>query len=314
VVALILLQLLPIASSGERPLVDLQYRRGSGAEKCPDQRVLRQLVIERLGYDPFKAPAERRVSVEIEAAGGALVAKLSVASREGDFLGVQRLAGAPVDCRDLAQALSLALSLAIDPRSLDEAAEPAPEPQSSRSPVLSVARPRTPAVVPQDSWRALVGISASLGSAPEPGVGVRAGAQFRSRQFSFELEARADLPSGAQALGGSFATSLLVAEVAPCYRPVWTIDLCALALGGVEVSTDSGEVERHSSADPYAAVGGRLSAEVFSSGPLALRLTADAVAPFVRRRFIVDLPTGPGQIWNTPPVQGVLALDALLGI
>ena len=95
--------------------------------------------------------------------------------------------------------------------------------------------------------------------------------------------------------------------------PLWTLDVCALALAGLQLSTESGQVERPSSADPYAAAGGRLSAELITWESAALRLSADAVAPFIRRRFVVDLPSGPGQIWSTPPVQGALALEVVMG-
>jgi hypothetical protein len=312
-VALILLQLLSIAPRSDLPSVELVYSRAPGAERCPDQRGLRQAVIDRLGYDPFRASAERRMSVAIVPMGTTLTAKLSVESREGDFLGTQQLSGTPVDCLALSRALSLALSLAIDPRSLDAASEPAPEPAPSRSLVVSVVRPQPRLPAPEQRWRAMLGISTALGAAPEPELGVHAGAQFRDRRFSFELDARADLPSATQSIAGPFASSLLVAELAPCYRPLWTLDVCALALAGLELSTDSGQVGRHSSADSYAAAGGRLSAELVNWELLALRLSADLVAPFVRRRFVVDLPSGPGQLWNTPPVQGALALDVVLG-
>ena len=305
----ILLLLLPATAHA---LVELHYVRGPGAEQCPDQAALEKAVLDRLGFDPFQAAAERRIFVTVEKQNDDLVASLAVTTRERESLGEQRFNGAPIDCRDLSRALALALSMAIDPHSLDEAPEPAPKPPPKRSPVVSIVRHSTSVAVPQDAWRAVFGLSTTLGSSPLPAVGAHLGIEFRRQRFSIELGGRADLPVATAAIAGPFATSLVVAEIAPCYRPLWRLDLCALGMVGTEVSTDSGDVPRHSSTDPYAAAGGRISGDLLDSGPFALRLSAEAAVPFIRRRFVADLSPGPVLIWNTPPVQGTLGLDALV--
>src|SRR5262249_24108185 len=165
------------------------------------------------------------------------------------------------------------LSVAIDPRSRDSAAETPPEPVPGRAPVVSVIHPRPRPVVAERHWSALLGVSTALGTSPEPEVGVRAGVEFRSHQFSIALAAPADLPSSTQRIAGPFTSSLLVAELALCGRLVWTLDVCELAVGGVAFSTDSGPVARPFSQDGYAALGGRISADLASWDALALRLS-----------------------------------------
>ncbi len=51
------------------------YRRGQGAERCPDEPAVREAVKVRLGYDPFRSEAARTVTATITKRRSALGAR-----------------------------------------------------------------------------------------------------------------------------------------------------------------------------------------------------------------------------------------------
>src|SRR5690349_21006693 len=102
------------ARAAAHPTASLEYRRPESSD-CPDQAALAAQVKQRLGYDPFLPGAERVVRAAIERAAGGLVATVELRGREGAVLGTRSIASPTFECAELAQALVLAVCIAIDP-------------------------------------------------------------------------------------------------------------------------------------------------------------------------------------------------------
>jgi len=51
--ALAVLALARAAAAAPAPKAHLLYVRGPGAQRCPDEQAVREVVARRLGYDPF---------------------------------------------------------------------------------------------------------------------------------------------------------------------------------------------------------------------------------------------------------------------
>lgn len=119
----------------------LRYERGAGTEGCPDEEALRNSVAARLGYDPFAEDAARTVRAKVESASGERVATVKLEAADGRILGERRLTSRAANCSELAAAMELAITIAIDPLVLTRPTPTPPPPllRSSRSP-----RPRRP--------------------------------------------------------------------------------------------------------------------------------------------------------------------------
>jgi len=97
----------------------LVYSRTAEAATCSDESGLRKAVARRLGYDPFVAASMNTVVAELRGDGEGLKARVYVI-RDGNLAGGAReLASANRNCTELIAAVALAMSIAIDPDSLD---------------------------------------------------------------------------------------------------------------------------------------------------------------------------------------------------
>jgi hypothetical protein len=239
------------------------------------------------------------------------VARLQIESAAGDFQGEQSLRAAG-DCGRLIQGLAFALALIIDPHALDlplsEATAATKAPVSSRIAPEITAEP-----MPPPSWRALAGLVGTLGAAPTPGLGVQAGTEVLSAHWALELTGRFDPFTSSDDGPTSWSTSLLVLTLSPCYR--WTVlGICASIGGGIQLARAEVQTDPHLATDPYLAAGIRLFAEAPVSKAVWVRLSAEAAVPAWSRRFEVQSGEGPLLLWTTPPIQGALALDVLVGL
>ncbi len=110
----------------------LSYTRTASAAMCPDERVFRAAVAERLGYDPFFPWAEQTVRVDIFEEKGALRGKLALVDRDGIIRGMRELRGGARDCDELLASLALATSITLDPMAMQRGGAPlAPNETSS---------------------------------------------------------------------------------------------------------------------------------------------------------------------------------------
>lgn len=109
-----------LAALADADRVQLSVERALEASSCPDHHGLAERVRERIGSEPFVVDAggaHRRVAVTIFAAGRAhadLVARVVLTDPAGQTLGQRELLGAR-DCATLADELTLAVAMAVDP-------------------------------------------------------------------------------------------------------------------------------------------------------------------------------------------------------
>jgi len=111
-----------VADAQSRRDVRLIYQRDQGTSTCPDAARIRQLVSARLGYMPF-------------ADAGTRVLRVVIVKRQQRFVGTIAWTDKPsarelneAMCGELAEALALAISIAIDPLAAMRAPKPAPAP------------------------------------------------------------------------------------------------------------------------------------------------------------------------------------------
>lgn len=213
------------------PTARLDYRVAPGLEGCPDERWVRSAVSARLGRDPFDAAGENAVSVQLaRASGAALVATVEVV-RPGGRVGRRTLDSPTGDCLELASAVELAISLALDP----SARRPAPPPVDAGVPVeavdAGVPAPAPvppplvtePAVTPVPPARpaavspfAVAAALVTAGALPGVSGGLVVGGGFKVASFRLSLEGRLHLPTRVLAGRSTTSTFLALGSVVPC--------------------------------------------------------------------------------------------------
>ena len=100
-----------------RPTINLRYTRGAGAERCPEEATLRSAVSARLGRDPWDPAAKRTIVVAVAREGASLRARVELRGGDGRISGLREMTSVGQDCIELAAAVQLAISMAIDPLS-----------------------------------------------------------------------------------------------------------------------------------------------------------------------------------------------------
>src|SRR5205814_5483733 len=97
------------------PSSRLLYSRGVGAERCPDEATMRKAVAQRLGYDPFFPTAEKTIVSRIVRDRDELRGTVELVDNHGMVRGLRDFKVGADDCAELVAAMSLAISIAIDP-------------------------------------------------------------------------------------------------------------------------------------------------------------------------------------------------------
>jgi hypothetical protein len=153
--------------------VVLDYRRQSGAERCPTRRELEAQVRDILGRFPFASNAPRTVRCVLRAADGGLAARVQLLdSKSRRVLGVRDLSGTGPGCEELGAAVAFAIALAIDP--LARPPRPPPVASVSATPPLQApqvtAPPAVAAPAPMSRSSGLPGSAASAAGVGAMGV------------------------------------------------------------------------------------------------------------------------------------------------
>lgn len=307
------LALAPAGARGDPglPRVRLLYAIGAGAEQCPDIGAMREAVAARLGYVPWHEDAPRVVAVALSRDGRGLLARIELRSN-AHMTGQRELTSTRPDCRELAGAVELAISLAIDPLSLTRPwgkpppqagdHEPTPDQQAGVR-----AKPSAPRRL---SVSASAGGLVAFGSAPAVAGGIAVQGRLRWRDLSVGLEGRFDFPAYMDVAGGEVSTSLAMGSLLGCWH-LWHAAGCAVfGVGGLR-GTGHGLGDAQSHTLPYLTGGLRLGGEIPLVSVLALRVYGDLLGALSR----VTLRTSDAQaseIWSNPAVSGALGL-ALVG-
>jgi hypothetical protein len=295
--SLLVAALLVSASAAATPTARLVYARGPGAETCPDEEALAALVAARLGYGPFRPIADNTLFAEVRREAGAFTADVKLVDGQGIVRGARHLASAAADCGDLAGALALSMSIALDPLSLTRppppplaasshetpspTSSPAPEASAVKSPEAPPAGP--PLLPPPDTspkFHAGIGPTMSFGTSPAPAVGLSAFGGVRWRSLSLDLGGRMDLPaSRGTNVGGAARTSLAAAYLAPCAHMGPAFGCAAVWLGSLSASAVAVS-EPKSASGLFFAGGPRVGATVGDAGAFELRMFGDALFVF----------------------------------
>jgi hypothetical protein len=321
------------------PSARLVVTRGAGASSCPTDDEIRNAVSGRLGYDPFQADAQRLVSATIARDRRGLTVTVSVHDEAGRAAGSRQLSSAQNDCSELASAMTLAISIAIDPLAFTRPAPappppppppsppapppveasppPAPPPEPPLAPVVvqpeaTAAPPPAPPDVsaperaPTREWafRASVGTIASIGAAPHVGWGITTQLGIRMRALSVGIEGRGDLPVSGETQGSSgVETILLLATLVPCahYR---FLSGCGLGSVGALHGRGFGVDRPLSQTTPYAAAGARLAAEFAAGQNVLMRGSVDLLATLTPTTLLLN----GAPAWVTPRASGALGV------
>ena len=287
----------------------LSWVRGVGAENCPNAEQLGAAVEARLGRDAFSEPASRHIEGSVARAEGAWRVQLRVMGADNAVLGSRELEANGPDCASIADAVSLAVALTIDPHALDERhdpatvvpsaqpllAPPAPSPPAPRQPDPSTSA--APRAAPESSTpsASLTGEVVprglfAVGVVPEAGLGAELGSELRLGR-ALGLSMSMAYLSEARTSGGRFGLSVTAGSLGLCFwaieRPRALLKVCGeLMAGAIQVvvyepiPTRPGEhlwlAPRFGPRFAY-----RLGAR------LSLELSAFAVVPLVRERFSI---------------------------
>jgi hypothetical protein len=187
------------------PSARLVFNRGTGADSCPSEAEIRGGVARRLGFDPFADDAPKRIHCELERSGGLFRAHIKVTAASAAPVAERRLVSPRKDCAELAAAVELALSVAINPASAappaadvepprpsDAAVEPEPAPTAqpaveaplappppalvTTAPAIARSSPRLPARAAPRSYALLAAADAGVGFGLGPGATLATGA------------------------------------------------------------------------------------------------------------------------------------------
>jgi hypothetical protein len=267
------------------PTARLQYEVRPELSRCPDARWVRSAVASRLGRDPFAEDAKTLVRARIEPTPGPGLTALIEVERADGTTGRRTLESPLGDCLELASAVELAITLAIEPRWL-------PKAPASPEPVTLVPSGR-------------LGLLATAGGVPGFTGGLLLGGGVAWARFSLSLEGRALWPTGVVFGSSRAQTFSALASVLPCLR-LGPVDACAVVtVGALQVDSPSAEVRRVTTV--MAQAGARVSAGLRVSPRLAL-------VPWLEGQLVLtrtSLISAGSTLWVTWPVavSGGLSLQ-----
>lgn len=288
--------------------VQLAYVRGPGTEKmCPDEAHLRRALAADFGYDPTLASASSRLTIVITQGPQSTVhgtMELRDAAGNVSWKGNHR--ALYNDCWTLIDGIALGVRLGIDRIAPPRDPPPAPTPAKPSPPAQvpsqqgasGPGRPAPPPAVgsppaelarlrgakppqPQPALakttrrpkvRTGLGAAFSMGSAPVPNVGIEVQAGVRWPSMSLALEARGDLPTGANEDAEGFATGRIAGLLVPCGHVGVFVGCLLGTLGKQYASNDAEDVSEW-----YGGGGARIGIEVPITGTVSLRFSGDLV-------------------------------------
>jgi hypothetical protein len=288
----------------------LIYERSEGAERCPDERSLRDAVAERLGREPFDASGTSVIRVVMAPGEGELVARIQREDQAGRVQGKRELRSADLSCAPLVETVSLTISVMIDAAPFDDPRPPPPRRIQVPAPAPAPAPADRPARA-SSQLRAGAFAALTVGTAPAPALGIGGLLGLARPSWSIDLEGRVDLPASktssdastcrADPSGGRVCpgvrSSLLQGSAVPCYR-TWYLRLCGIASFGALRGEGINVVGQRHDASFFAALGARAALELPITGPLRLRIQSELQASLAS----TTLSAAGSDVWTSPPV------------
>ncbi|HVY26642.1 MAG TPA: hypothetical protein VHB79_08810 [Polyangiaceae bacterium] len=308
------------------------YARAQSATECPDEPTLVSAVAARLGYDPFSPWGDQTILASVSRAGSNLRGRAELIDHDGITQGSREVTLSGVDCGELVLALSLAISITLDPLHSDappSERQPEPEPTTTADmPAATgpkppqVEEPPTPSTRPSLSrdvaphahqlnttttWRANASALSAYALTPRFSWGARLGLEARRARWSLSFEGWAAPPAAWDVDGGGqLSASLWAGSLAPCFELLSGVRLCAVGSLGSLHTGSQGVATSRSERVLHATAGGRAS----FSWPLGRRFellaTADVAAVLNRPEFQLD----GAAVWRPSPLLATLGIGA----
>ncbi len=310
-----------VRADPDRARAELAFK--ASEPDCPDEASFRNLVIARLGYDPFQAGARVKVTVDVSKQSDKLVGR-AVIDRGQASSGTRVLSGEIDRCEALATAIATTVAMALDPgRTLAKAEgrEP-PPPVSPTPPTVLVIRerdepPPTPPAQPPSvpsapparvSLLGGVGGSASVGVAPGPTLGADVGVTLQRNSLSLELSGRGETTVGDTRVptGDRVDVTVYSAALAPCAH-LGGLSGCVLVRLGAFQSRSSDVVTPTLRTSTYGAAGLRGAYTLPLGSTFALRGAVEGALPLVRMTLHID----GAPVWTAPELLGGVSIALL---
>jgi hypothetical protein len=270
------LALAPLPSP--RP-VRLDYLRGPGTERCPEEQAFRDAAgAHAITSAALFAPdASARLVVMLGRRGYGYEGTAVLYDAAGATLWT-RTAPPPAyppasSCPSLVETLALAAITEIDP------AVPLQLAPLPVAPPVAKPSPRPVAVVPAEAFPFAFRFGAAgwmdVATAPRPAAGLSFGLGFRVSWFSLEMEGRWDPPAGAIIDGAEVSTARFVGALLPCGHASYFVG-CALAeVGPLWASVAGARITSGPESALFVATGARIGAEIPIAPHLFLRPALD---------------------------------------
>jgi hypothetical protein len=305
------------------PTSRLTYARGDGAEHCPDESALRRAVASRLGYDPFFPWAAKTIVARVTMEPAGWEGSVDLLDDAGIIRGSRHLR-APSDssCSELLAGMALAISIAVDPDSVDRTAPPStpagtPDAEPSASNIAEAPvspPPPDPAPAPSADSHALpspalassyvvelqAGIVGSAGLAPSWAMGPAVGLSVARSWWSAGFEARYQFVEPLAAPVGTVTSWSVGAALLACgvRGPVF---FCPQFAADRLTVTGEGVTRPRNDATFLWRAGARAGVDIPLSDTLSILVYADVLARLNRAE--VELDGRP--VWNEP-IAGLL--------
>jgi hypothetical protein len=313
------------------PSSRLVYSRDQGAERCPDEEMVRREVASRLGYDPFFPTADRVIVAQVAPSAKGFRATVDLLDKAGIVRGRRELRSPGRDCAELLKSIALAISIAIDPDAVDTRqpaadadtssaeifvappipAQPAKQPRALPLTAKSEPPPEPLDVTPSHftrglnddgGWALVVGAGARVASGVAPSTSSGGTLLFGAnwRWLALLLEATADLPASNEVVSTNlFATSLLV-----CGQTHLLFGCAISSLGTLFANAQRGDRAG------YAAVGARAGLSIPLGRLLAIRVYLEADVPIGWRDTTLAL--NGSEVWRLPAYSGAAGTQVVM--
>jgi hypothetical protein len=275
----------------------------------------------RLGYDPFSPRASRVVISRVESRGDRLVSNLEVIDAGGMSTGQRELTAKPGRCGELARALALSISLAIDPERASQPLATSPQPPQAAVAVADQRAAPPDVEPPTPSARESVGaaaepppevtrgfaaltVASSLGTLPGLSLGATASLGLRLPSLAVSLDALGEVALPRQLEPrGQLAGVLLGGGISLCaVSGAW--EACAVGRAAAQRLAASEVVRPGASYGPFLGLGPRLVRALPLGRQVALTAGLEGLLHLTRNSAQLS----GREVWRTPPLSGSLQL------
>lgn len=332
--------ILVAAVTGQAPdgkAVRLVYVRDAGAEKCPAEAELRAAVTSRLGYDPFRAEAQRSVLARVGPSEDGLVSGIELIDEAGLSRGKRELRTEGATCDEMARAMVLSMSIAVDPEHaarggataepassaalpLPPEVEPAASPPAASAPAPNEPRPkpeprptrtplsdRLPGPEPQRTHLSVsLAALSTAGIAPGFALGGALGVQGQRGVWAVGVGARlVHAPAALVDRATQLEVTLAAGELSGCLRDS-VFEHCLLGLAGNTWLVPGGVARPRSASGIFGGLGVRSGFSVKVSPQLGVFAHLEGLAVLAPIHAQVD----GSDVWAGPRVAGSLAAGA----